>query len=168
MSTDPGFSSKACSEYEAQLEDYVSGELDGAAADQAAAHWKSCAGCREALEQAATASRWLRAGAALPDAPPAFARTVMARIGKEEDERVARTGFWQPFVSLGWRFAATATLALGALLAYTARWGSQSQPNVAVARLTEARDLFSAEPARAPSNEDEALMMVAENNHGNQ
>jgi anti-sigma factor RsiW len=168
MSTGPSLSSRACAEYEAQLEDYLSGELDNAAAERAAAHWKSCTGCREALERATTASRWLRVGAALPDAPPAFARTVMARIQMAEDDRAARTGFWQPFVSLGWRFAATATLALGILLAYTARFGGGPQPNVAAVRPTEARDIFSPEPARAPSSGDEVLMMVAESNHGNQ
>jgi hypothetical protein len=91
----------------------------------------------------------------------------MARIRMAEEERTARARFWQPFVSLGWRFAATATLALGILLTYAARWGSGPQPNIAAVRPTEARDLFSPEPARAPASGDEVLIMVAENGYGN-
>jgi predicted anti-sigma-YlaC factor YlaD len=168
MATDTGFRNIACPEYEALLEDYLDGELQGSAAKGAAEHWKSCAGCREALEQATEASRWLRAAASPPDIGPEFSRAVMARIRRLGDERtVERAGFWQSFVSLGWRFAATGMLALGILLTYAARWGKASQPNVAAVRPTEARDLFSPEPARLPATRSEVLIMVAENDHGN-
>jgi anti-sigma-K factor RskA len=167
MTTDTGFRNAACPEYEALLEDYLNGELEGAAALSAAEHWKNCAGCRAALERAAAASRWLRAAALPPKPRPGFSRTVMARIRMAEDERKAeRAGFWQPFVFLGWRFAATATLAVGILLTYAAGWGNRPQPNIAVVRPTEARDLFAPEPARAPASGDEVLMMVAESGHG--
>ena len=168
MTTDSGLRSAACPEYEALLEDYIGGELDGATAERVAAHRRGCASCREALERASAAARLLCVAAALPEASPSFARTVMARIHLAEDDRAARVRFWQPFVSLGWRFAATATLAVAILLAYTARWGGEPQPNLVAVRPTEARDLFSPEPARVPSSGDEVLMMVAENNHGNQ
>lgn len=168
MATDTDFRNTACPEYEALLEDYLDGELNGAAAKSAAEHWKTCAGCRGALERAATASRWLRAAALPPEPGPGFSRTVMARIRMAEEKGEAeRAGFWQPFVSLGWRFAATATLALGILLTYAAHWGNRPQPNVAAVRPTEARDLFSPEPARTPASGDEVLIMVAENGHGN-
>lgn len=167
MATDTRFGNAACPEYEALLEDYLNGELDGTAARSAAEHWKTCAGCREALEQAAAASRWLRAAALPTDPGPGFSRTVMTRIRMVEEERTAaRAGFWQPFVSLGWRFAATATLALAILLTYAAGWANPPQPNVAAVRPTEARDLFSPEPARVPATRDEVLIMVAENGHG--
>lgn len=166
MSTDTDFRNTACPEYEALLEDYVNGELDSAAAKSAADHWKTCAGCRESLEQATAASRWLRA-AALPTVPgPGFSRDVMARIRLAEDERTAGAGFWQPFVSLGWRFAATATLALGILLTYAARWGNPPQPNVVAVRPIEVRDLFSPDLARTPASGDEVFIMVAETGHG--
>lgn len=168
MATDTGFRNAACADYEALLEDYLNGELDAAAARNAAEHWKNCAGCREALDRAKAASRWLRAAAFAPDPRPGFSRAVMARIRMAEDERTAaRAGFWQPFVSLGWRFAATATLALAILLTYAARWGNAPQPNVAGARPIETRDLFSPEPARPPATGDEVLIMVAEKGHGN-
>jgi len=167
MTTDSGLRSAACPEYEALLEEYLGGELDAATAERVAAHWRGCASCREALERASATSRLLRVAAALPEASPNFARTVMARVRLVEDDRAARARFWQPFVSLGWRFAATATLAVGILLVYSAHWGGQPQPNIAAMRPTEARDLFSPEPARVPSSGDEVLMLVAENNHGN-
>lgn len=166
MVTDTEFRSTACPEYEALLEDYLNGELEAGATRSAAEHWKACAGCREALEQAAASSRWLRAAASPADPGPGFSRDVMARIRMVEDERTVRAGFWQPFVSLGWRFAATATLALGILLTYAARLATRPQPNLAVVRPTEARDLFSPEPARAPASGDEVLIMVAETGYG--
>ncbi len=44
----------------------------------------------------------------------------MARI-RMETERAERTGFWQPFVTFAWRFAATAMVALVILLTYAVR-----------------------------------------------
>jgi anti-sigma factor RsiW len=167
MATDTGFRNAACPEYEALLEDYLNGELEGPTAINAAEHWRNCAGCREALEQAVAASRLVRAVALPPKPGPGFSRTVMTRILLAEEERKAeRAGFWQPFVFLGWRFAATATLAVGILLTYAAGWGNRPQPNVPAARPTEARDIFAPEPMSAPASGDEVLMMVAENGHG--
>ncbi|HKV03523.1 MAG TPA: zf-HC2 domain-containing protein [Candidatus Acidoferrales bacterium] len=158
----------ACRKYEALLEDYLSGELTAADAKRAAEHWKNCAACREALEQAAASARLLRAGVPTPDAGPGFARAVMARIRSAEQDLVTeRAGFWQPFVSVGWRFAATATLALGVLVTYGAQRGVRSQPIVAAVRPTIVHDLFSPELAGAPTSDDDVLTTVAETTHGN-
>ncbi|HXQ25574.1 MAG TPA: hypothetical protein VN822_04125 [Candidatus Acidoferrales bacterium] len=167
MATDAELHNTACAKYESLLEDYLSGELSVPDAESAAEHWKSCAGCREAIEQAAASIRLLRAAGPWPDPGPAFARTAMVRIRAAQEQAAERAGFWQPFVSVGWRFAATATLALGALLTYNAGWGNRSQPNVAEVRPNVVHDIFSPEPAGAPASPDEGLLTVAETAHGN-
>jgi hypothetical protein len=162
---------KACTKYEALLEDYLSGALEGAAAKCAAGHWKSCNGCRQALEDAAASVRVLRLASPSADPGPGFSRIVMARIREAQREgtgtrTIERTIFGQPFVSLAWRFAATATLALGIMVTYDAGWSHRTQPVVARVRPTQATDLFAPDPGNPPANGDEVLMMVAENGHG--
>jgi len=170
MAKDEDFAVSSCASYEALLEDYVNGELDAGDAKRVAEHRKNCAGCNQALEHALASVRLLRAAGPWPEPGAAFARTTMARIHAAEQEKAAeRVGFWQPFVSLGWRFAASASLALALLLTFAARSSSHSQPNVTSVRpIIGTHDLFSPDPSRAPANRDEALMMVAENDHGNQ
>jgi len=166
MAVNAEFENTACAKYESLLEDYLNGELSVADAKSAAEHWKSCAGCREALERASASVRLLRFAGPSAEPTPAFARTVMARIRMAQEQSAERTSFWQPFVSVGWRFAATATLALGALLSYNAGWGRHSQPSIGTARPNIVRDIFSPEPAGAPAGADEELLMVAETTHG--
>lgn len=158
----------ACPEYELRLEEYFHGELSGAEAQRVAAHMESCAACADAWQSALMSASLFRAVDRAGDPGPAFSRTVMARIRATEEQRGAeRGGFWQPFVSLGWRFALTASLALGLLLTYDAGWGRHSQPNAAAARPIVVRDLFLPDPVSTPANGDETLMMVAESGHGN-
>jgi len=167
MATNMEPSKAACPAYEPALEDYLNGDLSVAEAKRAAEHWKTCVGCREALEQASASARLLRAAAPSPDPGPAFARVVMARIREAEQERTAeRTVFWQPFVSWGWKFAATATLVLVGLLTYNARWAQAPQPNANA----EGPEIFSfaPEPGQAPATRDDVLIMVAETSHGNE
>lgn len=169
MATETGFTKGACRDHEAKLEEYLSGDLGGAEAKAAAEHLKNCSGCRNAFEQAAGGARLLQVARATPEVSPDFALRVMARIRRVEQDRVSeRARFWQPCVYLGWRFAATAVLALIALVAYGTRWTSRSQPNTIAMRPIEAHDfLFASDPTRPPANRDEALMMVAETDHGN-
>jgi anti-sigma factor RsiW len=168
MARDKEFATSACADYEAILEDYLNGELSAADAKRVANHRKECAGCNEAIEHAAASVRLLRASGPLPEPSPAFARTVLARIRLAQQEQIAeRAGFWQPFISLGWRFAATASLAVALLLTFAARSSNRPQPNAASVRpIIVTHDLFSPDPSKAPANRDEALMMVAENDHG--
>jgi anti-sigma factor RsiW len=165
MATDPKSGYGACPEHEALWEDYIGGDLSSADAGRAEEHLGGCAACREALEMAAASRRLLRTVEPAEDPGPGFARLVMARIHTAQQERSSeRAGFWQPFVWLGWRFAVTATLALGLLVTYDAR---QPQPDVASARPI-VRDLFSPDPARTlPVSGDETLMMVADTSHAN-
>src|SRR5277367_3251947 len=163
---DREYKSSACRDYEALLEDSISGEIGGADALRLSDHLKGCAGCREAREEAALSPRLLRLVEATADPGPGFARDVMARIRTDGEVRAER-GFWQPLISMGWRFAATATVALALLAAYDTRTHLQ-QPPQETASLEAARipDVFSPDPARVPSSRDEVLMMVAENEHG--
>jgi len=163
MTTDAE-SRSGCQAYEVLLEDYLNAELSAEDAKLAADHLADCAACRAAVKRANASTRLLRAAEPSPDPGPAFARMVMARIRSAENEKAAsRANFWQPFVSLGWRFAATATFALAALVTYNAGWLHRSQPNVALQRPTV--DIFAPEPARAPATGGEVLMMVADTGH---
>jgi anti-sigma factor RsiW len=167
MATETEFGYTACAKYEALLEDYLDGALELTDAKTAEQHWQDCANCRGALEQAASSVRLLRLAGPSVGPGPAFARTLMTRIRAAEQERSSeRAGFWQPLVSLGWRFAATATLVLGALVSYDAGWGRHAQRNLATARLIGTSDIFAPDPANPPADRDEVLIMVAETNHG--
>jgi len=166
MATDPEVEHAQCERHEALLEDYLNGELSAADAKTSLDHLDTCSACHAALQRAATSTRLLRLAEPWPDPGPEFARLVMARIRATESERVAgRANFWQPFVSFGWRFAATATFAVVALVGYNAGRGHWAQPNEVAARPTQGFDLFAPEPARVPTNGDEVLMMVADNGH---
>lgn len=158
----------ACLQYEALLEDYLEGVLDETSAETARRHLRECAGCNEAFDGASGSVRLLRIAEPTTAPDAAFARNVMARIGLAEQERTAEhAGFWQPIVALGWRFAATATLAVGVLVSCDIGWSHYARLNVPSARSIEG-NLFAPEPARPPANGDEVLMMVAETSHGQQ
>lgn len=158
--------SGACPAYEAFLEDYLTGELGGSDAAKTSEHLKSCTACREALDLALGSSRLLRVAEPAGDPGPGFSRNAMARIRAELASAAGERSIWNPFVTLAWRFAATATLALAVLLTYDAGWHSQPQPNLAsIARQSESREIFS-DPASPPENRDDVLMMVVGPSHG--
>jgi predicted anti-sigma-YlaC factor YlaD len=170
MERDKEFAERACPEYETLLEDFLGGGLVGADAERATAHLETCAACRGALEEAVAGARLLKVAGILaspaPEPGPAFARTVMARIRAEEHASAQEAPFWRPFVSLAWRFAATAALALAALVTYaTVRHGA-AYGNNTVAVQTDTRDIFSPDPAQAPASRDDVLIMVAGNENG--
>jgi anti-sigma factor RsiW len=157
----------ACTEFEALLEDHLTGDLSGADARKLAEHLEGCGACGIALEHAAPSMQLLRAAQPAADPGPGFSRVVMARIRAEMSRRGEQKSIWQPFVSLAWRFAATATLALALLVTFDAvrHMRNERQPNMAFVPITETRDLFP-DPAGLPANRDEVLMMVADTNHG--
>jgi hypothetical protein len=160
------YKSSACPDYEALLEDSISGEIGGTDAIRLSEHLKSCPGCRDAREFVARTPRLLHLAEATADPGPGFSRDVMARIRTDRDVRAER-GFWQPLVSMGWRFAATATLALAVLVAYDSTFHVERPAQQTAAREASSRipDMFSPDPARVPSSRDEVLMMVAEDEH---
>jgi predicted anti-sigma-YlaC factor YlaD len=170
MTADMALPNTACLQFEALLEDYLDSSLNSADAKRAEDHMKGCEMCRQAFESAQLSARVLRAAVPAQVAADAgFARMVMARIRAAESEMTAeRAGFWQSLVTLGWRFAATAALALVVLVAYDAGIGRHAQPNQLAIRPIQATDfLFASDPAQPPANRDEVLIMVAENGHGN-
>lgn len=169
MADDMALASTACSQFEALLEDHVEPGLDTADAKRAEEHMRDCAACREAFESARMSVQLFRAAAPVAMAPdPGFSRMAMARIRVAESEMSAENaGFWQSLVTLGWRFAATAALALVVLVAYDAGSARHAQPNQVAIRPMQATDfLFASDPAQPPANRDEVLIMVAETGHG--
>ncbi len=165
--SDREYSTSACPDYEPLLEDSISGEIGGADALRLSEHLKTCAGCREACEHVALTPRLLHLAEATADPGPGFSRDVMARVRTDRDVRAER-GFWQPLVSMGWRFAATATLAVALLVAYDTTFHVEQPAQQAATLEASSRipDMFSPDPARVPSSRDEVLMMVAEDEHG--
>ena len=161
------FNQAACSEFEALLEDHLTGELSGSDAKKLAEHLENCAACSAALEHAAPSVELLRSVPPSPDPGPGFSRVVMARIRAEMSRRGEQKSIWQPFISLAWRFAATATLALAVLVTFDAVRHMQYGPYTKTdyTTVTETRDLFP-DPSSPPANRDEVIMMVADTNHG--
>ncbi len=164
----PEMDNRACSEYEAKLEDYLSGQLSGADANEVAEHLKTCGACRAAFEEARASVAFLRLAEPSPHPDPGFARIVMARIRTEAESTRETRGLWQPFVALAWRFAATATLCLAAMVTYGVVASHQrvTRPSTASVQTPEMRDLFTTDADRVPLNPDDVLIMVAEDNHG--
>src|ERR1700733_6792831 len=121
------YSTSACPDYEPLLEDSISGEIGGADALRLSEHLKTCAGCLEAPQHVALTPRLLHLAEATAEPGAGFSRDVMARIRTDRDVR-SEKGFWQPLVSMGWRFAATATLALALLVAYDATYHVEKSP----------------------------------------
>lgn len=159
----------ACPEYEASLEDFLSGELSGAQAKDLADHITGCAGCRTALDEAAVSARLLRIAAPIvgraEDPGPGFARIVMARIRAEAQRTKQEKSMWQPLAAFAWRFALSATLALALLVTYAVKLRNQPGADLTVLRASETRDLIS-DMSGPPASRDEVLLMVAETNHG--
>jgi len=91
----------------------------------------------------------------------------MARI--RADKALAQEGvsFWQPFVSMAWKFAATAAFGLALLLTYTVS-GSNNRGQTEVASMSQfdAQDIFSPDPTTPPADRDEILMMVTGSDYG--
>src|ERR1700723_4807635 len=96
------YKSSACPDYEALLEDSISGEIGGADALRLSEHLKTCAGCLEARQHVALTPRLLHLAEATAEPGAGFSRDVMAPIRTDRDVR-AEKGFWQALVSMGWR-----------------------------------------------------------------
>jgi anti-sigma factor RsiW len=158
------FNKPACLEFEALLEDHVTGDLGNADAAKLADHLESCVACTSALEDATASVDLLRTLSPVADPGPGFSRMMMVRVRQELAILNEQKSIWQPFISLAWRFAATATLALAMLVTFDAvRHNNNSE--IADLRPAGTRELFP-DPGRLPANRDEVLMMVADTNHG--
>jgi len=169
MNVENKFVSRACAQYETLLEDYLDGALDNGASRKVAEHLKVCTGCSQAFADAAAANTWLHQSERASDPGPAFSRIVMARIRSEEESREGAS-FWEPFVSLAWKFATTAALALVVMLAYAAH-GPNAVTNTVAGTTTaavsapqgEVQEMLMADQSSGvPATRTEMVMMVTE------
>ncbi len=157
---------KACTEFESQLEDYVSNELAPPQDERVTAHLRECAACSEAVGFArATRQLLQRSSEPVADPGPFFTRRVMASVRAEENRVSGGSSFWKPLEILSLRAAWTAAAALVLLLTYGAVSGIPVRPPVAQVRSTEYVGLFP-DPGNQPVNPDDALTYVGDANHG--
>src|SRR5271169_1291736 len=156
----------ACTEFEVALEDHFQGSLRGAEAASLAEHLQSCVGCRAALADAAASARLLAIAEPSPDPGPGFSRIVMARIRQQLQASEGKS-IWRPFVSVGWRFAVTASFALVLLVSFELGRHSQWQSDQSIVAENRMPEIVSERPS-LPANRDDVLLMMADTSHGKQ
>jgi predicted anti-sigma-YlaC factor YlaD len=158
----------ACENYEVLLEDYLSGELDGSERVRVENHLASCNACRSAMDDATCGNRLLEYVGHFPGSAsgPDFSRLVMARIRVQQSMADEVVSLWQPFVSMAWKFAATAAFGLALLLTYTVSGTGRTETQVASVGQMETQDIFSPDPTTPPADRDEVLMMVTGSDYG--
>lgn len=171
MNAENDFASCACPEYEVMLEEYLQGTLENGTARKLSEHLKVCASCGQALEDATEAAKWLHRAERTPDPGPAFTHLVMTRVRTHESE--VRTSFWEPFVSLAWKFATTAALALVLMLAYAAHGTNAISPdtnNVATTASTQGdlQEILVAGQSTVPATRSDMVRMVTESDNAEQ
>lgn len=171
MNAENDFANCACPEYEVMLEEYLEGTLENGAVRKVNEHLKLCDGCSQAFAEATEASMWLRQAERTPDPGPAFTHMVMTRVRTQESE--PRASFWEPFVSLAWKFATTAALALVVMLAYAAHGTSAVSPdttNVATAGSLqgEMQEILVAGQSTVPATRSDMVRMVTESDNAEQ
>jgi predicted anti-sigma-YlaC factor YlaD len=164
MSMNEDYRSAACSQYEAALEDHVSGELGGPEVATLSEHLKTCSGCRAALDEAMLSARLLRVAEPAVDPGPGFSHLVMARIRAELPLKEGKN-LRQSFVSLAWRFAATAAFAFVLLVTFDIWRHNQFQQDQALLATNKLPELVP-DHRSVPANADDVLLMMAETNHG--
>jgi anti-sigma factor RsiW len=160
---------QACPQYEAMLEDFLNGELSGMDKRDLVEHLKSCGSCKAALDEAERSSRLLRLMEASADPGPAFSRIVMARIHAEQESARQPRGFWQPFVSLAWRVAASAAVALVVMVTYdvASHQSASVDTNTPVVQ-SQVPDMFTTDAYASPANRDDGFILVSESENGKQ
>src|SRR5271154_4318774 len=156
----------ACRQYEAMLEDHLQGVVRGSEAAMLAEHLQSCVGCRAALEDATASARLLAIAEPSPDPGAGFSRMVMARIRQELQSSEGKS-IWRPLVSVGWRFAVTASFALVLLVSFELGRDSQWQSDQSIVAENRMPEIVPERPS-LPANRDDVLLMMADTSHGKQ
>jgi anti-sigma factor RsiW len=158
---------KACGEFEAQLEDLLEGRAEGSDALSESNHLQECPACRQAFESASKISTFLRNAlepAKEPD--PGFARRTIAAIRAEERALEEEKSFWRPLEVLAWRVALSAALAVALLVVYARSAPVVYSPQAQVmARETSEPELFN-DPGRTPITGDDVFMLTTDTSHG--
>jgi predicted anti-sigma-YlaC factor YlaD len=158
------YRSAACSEYEGALEDHLNGDLGGPEAAALSEHLKTCPGCRAALDEAVLSARLLRVAEPAADPGPGFSHLVMARIRAELGVGEGKS-VWQSFVSVAWRFAATAAFALVLLVTFDVSRHNQFRQDQSLLATNTLPELVP-DHSSVPASADDVLLMMAETNHG--
>ncbi len=155
-----------CPEFEPLLESRIDGELSAAEALSLAEHLKSCPCCEAALVRLSLSSRLLALAEPAADPGPGFAHLTMARIRQSEALRAEEKSFWQPFVSLAWRFAATTAVALALII--TVDVGTHRDNSYVASNSASAEDsgLFP-DTQTSPIDRDDFLVPAGDLKHGN-
>jgi anti-sigma factor RsiW len=166
MSINTEFKTSACGQYESALEDHLSGDLAGPAAAKLSEHLRTCRGCQAALDQGVLSNRLLRLAEPAADPGPGFSHMVMARIRTALQNSEGKN-IWLPFVSLAWRFAATATLALVVLLSFDLGRHNQLQQDQSLVAANKLPEIVP-EQNSVPASSDDVLLLMAERDHGKQ
>jgi anti-sigma factor RsiW len=165
MTSDPIIeTSGACSDFEARLYDRISGEMSGVNTAGVDAHLKTCPACAAALERASFSARLLRIAEPTPDPGPGFARITMAHIRQATSDRADEKSIWSPFVSLAWKFAATAGIALALVLTFDISQHRNSMDGSYVSSSDDS-GLFS-DVNYNSSDRDDFLISPTDGNHG--
>jgi anti-sigma factor RsiW len=157
---------RACPEFEAVLEDYISDDLSGAERDGVTAHLRGCTACSEAAEAVEQGRSILRfAGETAMDPGPFFTRRVMSRIGALDPGTSRETSFWKPLEQFAMRAVWASAGAVALLVMYVNLSGAPAQPQVAQIRQNDQLGLFS-DPSTVPSNRDETFLTITDVRHG--
>jgi hypothetical protein len=152
-----------CPEYQASLEEALrDSEICIEPNSALELHLQGCADCREALNDALTASKLMR-HAAYPEyaASPAFVTRVMATI--REATQSAPNAIWRPLELLASRMALVAAVILLALSVYLREFAPAR--TIAINAQTEV-GAGMPEPPAQPADADEVLMSLADNGGG--
>ena len=159
----------ACPEFEARLEDRISGEISNADAAALDAHLATCSHCAQALTYVEATPRLLRIAEPAADPGPSFAHLTMARIRQAREVEVQRAeekSIWNPFVSLAWKFAATSAVAIALLLSFGVTRNAGTATDGSYMSSGDDSGLFSDSGFQHSDREDFLLPDGAEGSHG--
>lgn len=152
----------ACGEFEARLEDYLSGAGD----PELESHLAQCEHCAAALDHSRLAGSLLREAWEPSSAPSmAFLSGVMARIRQEEERAKSPAAFWAPLEFLASRVSLTAAALLLALSVYMVEFAPRRPVTLESIR-TELSAADFPQPPGDPVNNEEVLQSLAERNNG--
>ena len=101
-----------------------------------------------------------------PDPGPGFSRIVMARIRQQLRSNEGKS-IWRPFVSVAWRFAASAALALVLMVSFEMGRQSQLQSDRSTVAENRLPEIVVERPA-LPASRDEVILMMADTSNGKQ